>query len=60
MWCLVWCVALAGCMTSTPVWDEHFGEAARMAAQMQIIDPHAGEHAPSAPGVDYLNKGTPP
>jgi hypothetical protein len=45
-------VALGGCMTSTPVWDVHFGEAARTAAQMQIIDPLAGEHAPSAPGVD--------
>lgn len=44
--------ALSGCMTSTPMWDAHFGEAARAAAQMQIIDPHAAEHAPSAPGVD--------
>ncbi|MFM0209113.1 hypothetical protein PQQ96_17050 [Paraburkholderia sediminicola] len=44
--------ALGGCMTSTPVWDAHFGEAARTASQMQIIDPHAAEHSPSTPGVD--------
>lgn len=44
--------ALGGCMTSTPVWDAHFGNAARTVSQMQIIDPHAGEHTPSTPGVD--------
>ncbi|NMM00853.1 hypothetical protein HHL24_23295 [Paraburkholderia sp. RP-4-7] len=44
--------ALGGCMTSTPTWDTHFGEAARTASQMQIIDPHAAEHTPSTPGVD--------
>jgi hypothetical protein len=33
--------ALGGCMTSTPVWDAHFGEAARTTSQMQIIDPQA-------------------
>jgi len=44
--------ALGGCLTSSPVWDAHFGEAARASAQMQIIDPHAAEHNPSTPGVD--------
>ncbi|CAE6713002.1 hypothetical protein [Paraburkholderia domus] len=44
--------ALGGCMTSTPVWDAHFGEAAHTAAAMQIIDPHAAEHTPSTLGVD--------
>ncbi|MEX3959322.1 hypothetical protein [Trinickia sp. EG282A] len=43
---------LGGCMTSTPIWDKHFGEAARAVAQAQIIDPNAGEHNPSRPGVD--------
>jgi hypothetical protein len=43
--------ALGGCMTSTPVWDAHFGEAARTTSRMQIIDPQAGEHTPSTPGV---------
>lgn len=44
--------ALGGCMTSTPVWDAHVGDAVRTVSQMQIIDPHAGEHTPSTPGVD--------
>jgi len=44
--------ALGGCMTSTPVWDAHFGEAARSVVQAQIIDPQAAEHNPSAQGVD--------
>ena len=43
---------LGGCMTSTPVWDANFGNAVRTVSQMQIIDPHAGEHTPSTPGVD--------
>ncbi|WP_322015027.1 hypothetical protein [Paraburkholderia sp. J12] len=46
------CAALGGCMTSTPIWDAHFGEAARTSAQVQIIDPHAGENAPSPQGID--------
>jgi len=44
--------ALGGCLSSSPVWDAHFGEAARTASQMQIIDPHAAEHNPSTQGVD--------
>jgi hypothetical protein len=43
---------LGGCMTSTPIWDAHFGEAVRAVTQAQIIDPHAGERNPSTPGVD--------
>ncbi|PTB20239.1 hypothetical protein C9I57_14280 [Trinickia symbiotica] len=43
---------LGGCMTSTPIWDAHFGEAVRAITQAQIIDPQAGEHNPSTPGVD--------
>ncbi|HEF5875439.1 TPA: hypothetical protein SAY52_006144 [Burkholderia cenocepacia] len=44
--------ALAGCMSSTPVWDSRFGDSVRTVMQAQIIDPHAGEHPASAPGVD--------
>ncbi|MBY8606222.1 MAG: hypothetical protein IOC39_17365 [Burkholderia sp.] len=43
--------ALAGCMSSTPVWDTRFGESVRAVTQAQIIDPHAAEHAASS-GVD--------
>jgi hypothetical protein len=46
------CSLLGGCMTSTPVWDAHFGEAVRTVTQAQIIDPHAAEHNPSTQGVD--------
>ncbi|AZQ53708.1 hypothetical protein [Burkholderia cenocepacia] len=44
--------ALAGCMSSTPVWDSRFGDSVRTVMHAQIIDPHAGEHPASAPGVD--------
>jgi hypothetical protein len=43
---------LGGCMTSTPIWDAHFGESVRTVMQAQIIDPHAGERNPSKPGID--------
>ncbi|AXL53208.1 hypothetical protein DSC91_006520 [Paraburkholderia caffeinilytica] len=46
------CVTLGGCMSSTPIWDAHFGQAVKTVTQAQIIDPHAAEHAQSAPGVD--------
>jgi hypothetical protein len=46
------CATLGGCMTSTPIWDAHFGEATRAVMQAQIIDPHAAENHPSTPGVD--------
>ncbi|MBR8192142.1 hypothetical protein KDW82_24145 [Burkholderia vietnamiensis] len=37
--------ALAGCMSSTPVWDTRFGDSVRAVTQALIIDPHAAEHA---------------
>ncbi len=43
---------LGGCMTTTPIWDAHFGEAVRAIKQAQIIDPQAGERNPFVPGVD--------
>ena len=43
---------LGGCMTSTPVWDAHFGEAVTAVTQAQIINPHAAERNPSKPGID--------
>lgn len=44
--------ALGGCMTSTPIWDAHFGEAVRTAMHAQIIDPDAAQHVASSPGID--------
>ena len=46
------CAVLGGCMTSTPILDAHFGEAARATAQAQIINPHAGEDAPGPQSID--------
>ena len=44
--------ALGGCMTSTPIWDAHFGEAVRATTQAQILDPRAAERNPSTQGVN--------
>ncbi|CAB3792349.1 hypothetical protein LMG28688_03490 [Paraburkholderia caffeinitolerans] len=44
--------ALGGCMTSTPIWDAHFGEAVHTAIHAQIIDPDAAQHTASTPGID--------
>jgi hypothetical protein len=46
------CFLLGGCLSSSPIWDAHFGEAARATTQAQIINPHAGEQKPSTSGVD--------
>lgn len=45
-------IALGGCMSSSPIWDAHFGEAEKAATQAQIIDPLAAQHAPSVDGID--------
>ncbi|MFD1557854.1 hypothetical protein ACFSHT_19855 [Paraburkholderia silviterrae] len=44
--------ALGGCMTSSPIWEAHFGEALHHSMQVQIIDPDAAMHVASQPGVD--------
>jgi hypothetical protein len=49
---LPFCMALGGCLSSSPIWDAHVGDAVRTVAKAQIIDPHAGEHTPSTPGID--------
>lgn len=46
------CVALNGCMSSTPIWDAHFGQALKAVTQAQIIDPHAGEHTDAPQSMD--------
>lgn len=46
------CALLGGCMSSSPIWDAHFGESVRAITQAQIIDPQAGEHSASTLGVD--------
>jgi hypothetical protein len=46
------CAALSGCLSTTPIWDSHFGQSVRTASQAQIIDPDAAIHHPSASGID--------
>lgn len=35
-------VAIAGCVQTSPDWDQHFGEAQRMTMAQQVINPDAG------------------
>ncbi|WP_322044234.1 hypothetical protein [Paraburkholderia sp. J67] len=44
--------ALGGCMTSSPIWEAHFGEAVRTSMRAQIIDPDAAQHVNLSPGID--------
>ncbi|HEX7911071.1 MAG TPA: hypothetical protein VF534_23685 [Paraburkholderia sp.] len=46
------CLVLSACMSSTPIWDKHFGEALKSVKEAQIIDPHAGEHALYSQSMD--------
>ncbi|QRQ86762.1 hypothetical protein [Cupriavidus oxalaticus] len=46
------CLALAGCMTSTPVWDGQRGVALATVTQMQIINPDAPAGLPTITGTD--------
>ncbi len=45
-------IALAGCMTSTPVYDKHFGEAVRTGQAMQTLNPDAAKNTDTVAGVD--------
>ncbi|CAB3734516.1 hypothetical protein [Paraburkholderia rhynchosiae] len=46
------CIALNGCLSTTPGVDRHFGESVRGYAEAQIIDPDAASKHPSTLGVD--------
>lgn len=43
---------LSGCMTSTPVYDQHFGEAVRTVTAMQILNPDASANTNPVNGID--------
>ncbi|TAM06969.1 MAG: hypothetical protein EPN70_04185 [Paraburkholderia sp.] len=45
------CASLNGCLSSTPIWDAHVGQALKAVTQAQIIDPDAG-HTPDKPSMD--------
>ncbi|ANA34085.1 hypothetical protein R82526_01133 [Ralstonia mannitolilytica] len=46
------CQALTACMTTTPVWDKHFGEAVTSVKQAQVIHPDAPAGLPAIDGYD--------
>lgn len=45
-------LGLAGCMSPSPVLDEHFGEAVRAARLAQTLHPNAGLDADPVTGID--------
>jgi hypothetical protein len=46
------CTALTGCLTSSPKWDAHFGEAVTTVRDAQVIDPNAATRQPPTVGID--------
>ncbi|HEX8989582.1 MAG TPA: hypothetical protein VF816_16615 [Rhodocyclaceae bacterium] len=49
---LVLALGLAGCVSPTPVLDEHFGEAVRAARLAQTVNPDAGRNTDPVFGLD--------
>ena len=45
-------LSLAGCLTSTPQWDAHFGETVQQISASQVLNPQAGTNADPVTGVD--------
>lgn len=45
-------MALAGCMTTTPVYDQHAGEAVRSLRAMQVLNPDASANTDTVAGID--------
>ncbi|MGO4306753.1 hypothetical protein [Cupriavidus sp. RAF12] len=44
--------ALAGCISTTPVYDAHFGEAVRTVRAMQTLNPDASSNTNTVAGID--------
>ncbi|MBJ7309509.1 hypothetical protein ACFOLJ_08415 [Rugamonas sp. CCM 8940] len=43
---------LSGCVATTPDWDRHFGEAARLALGQQVLRPDGGRNRDPVAGLD--------
>jgi len=43
---------VSGCMTTTPVYDQHFGEAVRTVRAMQTLNPDASNNTDPVAGID--------
>jgi hypothetical protein len=46
------CLGLSACMTTTPTWDQHRGEALATVMQLQVINPDAPAGLPTIDGTD--------
>lgn len=46
------CQALTACMTTSPNWDKHFGEAVTSVKKAQVINPDAPAGLPAVDGYD--------
>ncbi|MGT2427775.1 hypothetical protein ACU4GI_17480 [Cupriavidus basilensis] len=46
------CIMLTACISTTPVWDKHVGEAVSAVTRAQIIDPQAPAGLPPMQGGD--------
>ncbi|RKE25922.1 hypothetical protein B0G76_7498 [Paraburkholderia sp. BL23I1N1] len=45
-------LSLAGCLTSTPHWDAHFGETIQQITAAQILSPQASSNTDPVAGLD--------
>ncbi|BFG76373.1 hypothetical protein PTKU46_44060 [Paraburkholderia terrae] len=50
--CAAASLTLAGCLTSTPHWDETFGSSVSQLKEMQTLNPNAGMNTDPVAGVD--------
>ncbi|WGS52632.1 hypothetical protein LFL96_31090 [Paraburkholderia sp. D15] len=46
------CGALAGCLSSTPHWDETFGDSVRQLRAMQTLNPQGSANTDPVAGID--------
>ncbi|CAG4909240.1 hypothetical protein [Paraburkholderia gardini] len=50
--CVGACATLGGCLSSTPEWDQHFGESVTQIKTMQMLNPMASANDDPVAGID--------
>ncbi|TKC92599.1 hypothetical protein FAZ69_02715 [Trinickia terrae] len=50
--CIGACFALNGCLSSTPHWDQTFGDSIHQVTAMQVLNPQAGQNDDPVNGID--------
>jgi hypothetical protein len=50
--CIGACIALNGCLSSTPHWDQTFGDSIHQITAMQVLNPQAGLNTDPVAGID--------